>query len=266
MDLKPFLTTKFVGKHFVFFDSVDSTNRIAHDLAEQGIDEGTVICADHQTAGHGRQGRQWFSPPERNLYFSVILAPKQAAIQVSQLSLVAGVAIATTLQKYLGEDKKVGIKWPNDVWIDQKKCCGILCEMVNAGNIETQRLIIGIGVNINLAKKEIPAELKEISTSLFIEIEEITYLSREIILAQFLQELETRYLQWQQQGLGAILTEWDSFSILHQKNIVADMPSGKITGEVLGLSPEGCLRLRLSTGEEQTVSAGDIHILSISSK
>lgn len=260
MEIQDLLTTQSIGYPFIFLESIDSTNRIAHDLAEQGMPEGCVICADHQTNGHGRQGRSWFSPQGKNLYVSLILAPQKHTMHISQLSLVVGMAIADTLQRYVDDSKKVGVKWPNDIWINNKKCCGILCEIVNAGDIAKHRLIVGFGININLERAELPPEIKDISTSLFIEIGELTYLSREIILAQILQNIETYYHRWLEHGLADFNEEWESRSVLNGRTITVETPSETFQAEVIGLNPDGSLQVKDKKGHHRSITAGDVHI------
>ena len=137
------------------FETVDSTNLIVKDWARQGAEEGRCAVAEAQTAGRGRRGRSWISPPGENLYFSILLRPQAEASHVAMITLLMAIAVTQGVRE-LHLDAK--IKWPNDVVINGKKICGILTEMYQsaAGSFF---LVIGTGINVN--QKEFPEEVKK---------------------------------------------------------------------------------------------------------
>src|SRR5262249_51148011 len=133
--------------------SLDSTQRRATELARDGAEEGTTVIAETQTAGRGRLGRRWHSPPGLNVYASVILRPALPPSEVPQVALVAGLATARAVAAATGLDARV--KWPNDVLLDGRKVAGILTEM--EAELERVRfVIVGIGVNVNAAAETFP--------------------------------------------------------------------------------------------------------------
>lgn len=129
----------------------DSTNRVAKELARQGASHGTVVLADRQTAGRGRMERRFFSPAG-GLYLSVILRPALAAEELSLMTPMAAVAVWKAVQRRAGIS--LGIKWVNDLYLDGKKVCGILCECAG------EAVIVGIGLNLKAPEGGFPPELK----------------------------------------------------------------------------------------------------------
>jgi BirA family biotin operon repressor/biotin-[acetyl-CoA-carboxylase] ligase len=140
---------------------VDSTQQVARDLARAGAAEGTAVVAEEQTAGRGRLGRPWHSPPGENLYCSVVLRPPLAPGEVPQIALVAGIAVAAAVEEVTG--RRPAIKWPNDVLLDGKKVAGILTEMESEID-RVHHVIAGIGVNLNT--RRFPRELRDKASSL----------------------------------------------------------------------------------------------------
>src|SRR5574340_730401 len=130
-----------------YFPVVDSTNRVALELAQEGAAEGTVVFADCQTRGKGRLQRIWHSPPGCNLYASLILRPAMDPAEAARITLTVGGAIAEMISG-LGEEG-VELKWPNDVLIRGRKVCGILTEMRTTGKV-LDGLVVGIGLNVNI--------------------------------------------------------------------------------------------------------------------
>jgi birA, biotin-[acetyl-CoA-carboxylase] ligase region len=137
-----------------YFDSIDSTNTAALKQARTGADEGLCIVARQQTAGRGRQGRVWTSPPDAGLYLSIVLRPTPEAQQLPLITLASAVAVFDTLGQL---DIDADIKWPNDILVDEKKICGILAETT-----ETERgFAVVVGIGINLTSHNFPSELTD---------------------------------------------------------------------------------------------------------
>src|SRR5581483_2965854 len=158
-ELAPHLTGRW--RRIEWRAEIDSTQRLARDLARAGAEEGTCVVAEAQSAGRGRLGRTWHSPPGTNLYCSVVLRPPLAPAAVPQLALVAGVAVAAAVAETTTLSAE--IKWPNDVLVGGRKVAGILTEL--EAELERVRfVIVGIGVNLNTTA--FPAELAERATSL----------------------------------------------------------------------------------------------------
>ena len=144
-----------IGWRIHYFDEIDSTQEAARELAASGADQGTLVIAEQQTAGRGRMGRTWHSPSGVNLYTTIILRPPIPLADVPRMSLVAGVAAAEALEREA--PGIVALKWPNDVWLRGRKAGGIIAEAVTDARQNLDCVLLGIGLNINLAADDIPA-------------------------------------------------------------------------------------------------------------
>ena len=154
-EVKPVLSTKWMGKVIHHFHTADSTNSEAYQLALKGTREGEVVIAESQKKGRGRLGRTWYSPPSLNLYLSVILRPKIPPQQASLITLMAAVATADAIQKFSGLLPL--IKWPNDILMRGRKVAGLLNE-IHSEMDRIHFVILGIGVNLNMDGKMFPKD------------------------------------------------------------------------------------------------------------
>lgn len=232
---------------------VDSTQQVARDLARRGAAEGTAVVAEEQTAGRGRLGRTWHSPPGENLYCSVVLRPPRAPAEVPQIALVTGVAVAAAVEEATG--RRPAIKWPNDVLLEGKKVAGILTEMESEID-RVHHVITGIGVNLNT--RRFPRELREKASSLLL------LTGRPVDRARFaaglLAALEARYGRYLAVGFASVRTEWESYSCLTGTEVRVQGPGGEVAGRVLGLDDDGALRLRGPGGGITRVVAGEVTV------
>jgi BirA family transcriptional regulator, biotin operon repressor / biotin---[acetyl-CoA-carboxylase] ligase len=172
-----------LGRPYRFVEDCESTQR----LLDPNGDEGTTVATDLQTQGRGRLGRTWETPPGRALLFSVLLHPRPPMAIWPELSLVAGGAVAAALREETGVATE--LSHPNDVLIAGRKVAGILAEA------SIGRVVLGIGVNVNQADDELPAETAKPPTSL--RVETGSEWPRAPLLAAILRELESRYDEWQ---------------------------------------------------------------------
>jgi len=160
------LAGKLIGHQVYYFLEIDSTNEKAFDLAAAGAPEGAVVIAEGQTKGKGRLQRVWHSPPGSNIYTSIILRSNLEPDCAPQISILAGVAVAETLDKYCRGQVK--LKWPNDVLLQEKKVCGILAQMKTSAS-RVDFIILGIGINVNINYNQLPQDIRNTATSLAIE-------------------------------------------------------------------------------------------------
>ena len=151
-----------MGRHFLAVREIGSTNTVALALAGLDAPEGSVVVADYQTAGRGRQGRAWLAPPDTALLVSILLRPTGPAERIPQLSLVAGVAVREALALAGVETR---LKWPNDILLHGKKVCGILLEAAS-GPLREPGVVVGIGLNVNQERADFAADLRQRATSL----------------------------------------------------------------------------------------------------
>ncbi len=162
----PYVKESFISDRIHVFQSVESTNLTAKRMALDGAPSGTIIIAEEQTKGRGRMGRSFFSPPSSGIYISFILKPHFDTAKSVLITTAASVAVCKAIEKVTGISCQ--IKWVNDVYIGEKKICGILTEAVTdfeSGHIDY--IVLGIGINYNIAQTAFPKELENIAGSLF---------------------------------------------------------------------------------------------------
>lgn len=247
------LQTQRLGQNIVYFDTVDSTQRIAHQLAREGKGHGTVVVADEQTGGKGRLGREWFSPSGTGIWISMIIRPELPLHAVPQLTLLSAVAITKGIRELTELDVK--IKWPNDLLLHGKKICGILTEL-NAEADRVNYVIIGFGLNVNHSERDFPDDLRQIATSL--AMEKGTQLERAKLIARILENWEKLYQHYCEHGFELIKTLWETYAISIGKQIVARTLNGSFQGEAVGITHEGVLLLKDENGQVHKIYSADI--------
>ena len=248
------LSTKYVGKKIYFYEEADSTNDIADQLAREGAPEGTVVLTEYQDKGKGRMGRKWFSPKGKNILLSIILRPKIDPSFVSLITVMSSVALAKALRKM---DFLAKIKWPNDIYIEGKKVAGILTEM-KCEQDKINYLVLGIGINVNMAQSDIPETLwNQVSSLAMLKGQSV---DRLLFLKNFFSELENEYDQVKDYQYDRILEEWSKMSLLVGKWVEVSCGDRKFEGVVLGSGSKGELLLKLENGFVESVLSGDIRI------
>jgi BirA family biotin operon repressor/biotin-[acetyl-CoA-carboxylase] ligase len=270
------LLTKRFGRPVEAYESIGSTNERAKELARAGAPEGLLVTAEQQTAGKGRLGRPWQTPPGRALAMSLLLRPPIPPTLAPRLTLVAAVAVAEAVRSVTG--LPVGIKWPNDLQIEGRKLCGILTEM--EAEIEQVRFVVlGIGLNVNQVLEEFPPELRETATSLRLEAvlvaggmaagaaqggaaEQRPTLARLPLLQAILARLEARYDQFLAGGWAEILTAWRELSVTLGRPLRVIPASGEPAweGTAVDVDAEGALLVRRPDGSVDRVVAGEVSI------
>ncbi len=254
LEVNSVLTTKRFGRNLIYSETVDSTNTLAKEEARKGAPEGTIVVAEEQTGGKGRLQRGWFSPYAKGIWFSLILRPKFAPMEASKCTLLAAVAICRAFQRVGLKD--AGIKWPNDILVGQRKLVGILTEM-DATMEEIHYIVIGMGINTNVVRVDLPPELKDKAGSLLMEGIRV---ARKDLLNIVLNELETWYDKVQAEGFAAVLDEWRKLSITLGRDIKVIQHQGSVYyGKALDIDDSGCLLVGTDQGVER-VLAGEVSI------
>ena len=244
------------GRKIFFHESVDSTNKIAFELAEKGTAEGAVVLADSQEKGKGRRGRSWISPPGVNIYLSIITRPSIDPEDVTLLTITASFACTIALRRVT--DLKIAIKWPNDLMVCDKKLGGILTEMKTCpGRIIFA--IVGIGINVNVDVDAFPDDVKKTATS--IRNETGTVYSRVEMIGEILNEFDKWYNALKEGRKKTILYEWQRFTSTLGREIKVVTGTETLTGFAESLDDKGMLILRSASGERKRISAGDVTIL-----
>ncbi|HEX4339887.1 MAG TPA: biotin--[acetyl-CoA-carboxylase] ligase [Polyangiaceae bacterium] len=227
-----------------------STNDDAFVAAKNGAPHGAVFVADAQKSGRGRRGSTWTSPPGENLTFSVLLRPSLPAERVSVIALVAGLAVRAAAAARVPEP--VLIKWPNDVLSCERKLAGILVESRLSG-ADVEAVVVGVGVNA--AMRDLPADIASIATSLALLGDPSP--RREPLLAELLAGFEERLGRFERAGLQALLVELNEHDGLRGKSLKV----GDVKGEGCGIGAEGALLLRDAAGVVHRVTSGTVERL-----
>ncbi len=227
-EVEPYLKTNRLGKNYIFFQEVDSTNSYAK---KHNLSDGTVIVAENQTAGRGRKGRYWMSIYKKGLYFTLVLKEKISVNHIPVFSFVFPVSVKNVITKLLNLEVK--IKWPNDLYINNKKVAGFLLETELEGS-ELLRLIVGIGINVNQKEEEFNDELT--ATSLFIETGKPV--DRKKLLGFILSEIEKNINNFDR---DRILEEVNN-SLLWKGERIKILDEG-VEGILIGVTPTGGIRI-----------------------
>ena len=252
------LRTRVLGQRCHAFDVLDSTNTCLYALGRQGEPEGTIVLADEQTAGRGQADKVWISPPHRNLYASVLLRPLITPAQAPLLSLLAAVALVDTLRH---EGAGCGIKWPNDVLIQQRKVAGILTEMETHQDA-VQFVVVGIGVNVNMTEEDMEDHLSSVAqpaTSLQVSLGR--EIAREEMLAALMGSLEAWYQRFITQGETVLQAAWEARSLMHGRRIRARTPGATWEGTAETIDRAGRLGLRQDDGSLVMLTSAEVRFL-----
>ncbi len=270
--IRSHLTTEFIGSEIYVYESVESTNDTAKEIAVSGCKEGAVVIADSQSKGRGRQGRRWESPSGAGIYLSIILKPEKL---VSQLTLVAGVSVVEAIMKI--EDcrlkiadslnpklPRISIKWPNDININGKKAGGILTEGIKGG----KEVIVGIGINVNTPPSSppvqgggwggegFPDELKDKATSIMIETGK--RVDRNLLIAELLNSFEYWYKKFMEEG-ETVMKRWRELSDTFGRRIKVSAENKIFEGVAEMIDSDGSLMLRQNNGSLKRISAGEVY-------
>ncbi len=241
---------RLIGRKVYKYDTIGSTNDAAFMYGVKGEKEGSVFWARSQTKGRGRLGRRWVSHKDKGLYFSVLLRPEAEVKDAAKITLLAGLAMVKALRGLSG----LGflIKWPNDIVIDDKKIGGILTEMDAEVN-RVRFVVVGIGINTNLRKSELP--IKE-SVSLRILLEKD--ISQEVVFNACLKELDGYYCRFKNEDFPDIIDEARHFSSLWGKQVKIN---GRPAGVAVDFDDHGALVVRQDNGFRKAIFAGDVELL-----
>lgn len=251
LEVLPLLSTRELGRTLHHFEAVASTNAQAFELAQEGATHGEVVIAETQTAGKGRRGRAWVSPPGKNLALSVVLRPELPPARAPELTLVAAVALAETLNEAGAEAR---IKWPNDVQLDGRKVAGILTEL-SADTERVHFVIVGIGVNLNSTLEDFPEELQPHVTS--VGRARGQPVPRALFTAALLTRLEAWLDTWQEQGFGPIRAQWKALSSTLGQDVLVRGEARELRGVAEDIDESGALLVRVD-GTLERVLAGDV--------
>jgi len=261
-EIQPRLHTRWLARRFEWLETTDSTNRVATELARGGAPHGTTVVAEGQTAGRGRLGRSFYSPPGLNLYSSTVLRPSLDTARAPTTILAAAVAVADTIAHTVGDDAAIAIKWPNDVLLGGRKTSGILMEM-GAEATQVRFLVLGIGINLNVSRESFPDEFRALATSLS------SHLGRPIdrvaFAARLYDTLEAVLDLHADGGFEALRPRFEARFHMRGRRVrvldgVGEAPAAVLEGRAVGIDGDGALWIERDDGTRERVVAGDVTI------
>lgn len=242
------LRSRYFGRSLQVVPSTGSTNDDARKAATRGAAHGHTIVADAQQQGRGSHGRSWSSPAGRDLYFSIVARLPLAPHRVPPLTLAVGVGLAEAVDALLAPEIPSQVKWPNDLWLGEKKCAGILVEACTQGDT-LDALVIGVGLNVN--RRSWPGELQSEATSLAQHAGRLQ--DRATVLAAALAHVEATVARFVEHGPAEIIAALQPRLALRDRRVRC----GSVTGTLLGVADTGALRIACESGVED-VHAGTL--------
>ncbi len=241
------LRARFPERRIEWYDTIDSTMKAATRLASAGCPHGTAVGAEEQSAGIGRYGRHWHSEPEAGIYMSLVLRLPLGPDKLPLVTLALGLAVVDAIHK--ATDVTCDLRWPNDVLVGGKKCCGILTQL------EPPAIVAGIGINVN--HPAFPDEIASLATSLRIASGRI--LSRERIISELLPGIDSYCLLLATEGADPILRMFTrASSYVSSRRVTVDQGDHTLTGTTAGLNAAGFLMLQSDDGKMHQIIAGGV--------
>ncbi len=255
-EIRPGLETTVFGRQTIhYYEEIDSTNNCARQLADQGAAEGTLVIAESQTAGRGRRGRSWVSPPRRGIYLSMIARPHLSPAEAPQMTLLTAVALSNAIMSQT--ELSVRIKWPNDILVGEGKVAGILTELRTEMDL-VNYIVIGVGVNVNTPARALNGVTDRKATSISMEAGKM--ISRVALLNAFLSEFEAQYFRLLQEGFGPILECWKALAKIEGQRASVDVAGRTFDGRIVDVEQTGVLVMRSHTGELMRIFSGDVRL------
>jgi BirA family biotin operon repressor/biotin-[acetyl-CoA-carboxylase] ligase len=236
------------------FEAMPSTQTY---LTGQPCQSSFDIClTEIQTQGRGRLNRSWYSPFGQNIYMSISRLLKKDLSQLNGLTLIIALSLADAIDKFCNFETPILTKWPNDLMYNEKKLAGLLVEVVAESN-GFSRIIIGMGVNVNLKKEESRKKINKPWTSLS-QINS-QYYDRNLLMSAIIHHLARDLVIFEKEGLAAFMLKWKKRDYLYGKSITATVNSNHISGTAMGITPTGHLKIK-TKNQVLDFSVGDISL------
>ncbi len=254
--IRPGLRTARIGqppRAMILLEEVGSTQTVAMEAMGRGAEDGTVVLAEGMTAGRGRLGRAWYAPPGVNIYCTVILQPALPPTRLPLITLMAAVATVQAVREVTGIEAT--IKWPNDILIGGLKAGGILTEVALERD-SVRGVALGIGLNVNMTREQMPQDLRETATSL--REASGRAVDRAAMLRRLLETLETWSDRLAAGDARDILQAWARWSETLGRRVKVITPQRTVTGRARGVTGEGALILVRDDGSDEVMTAGDV--------
>ena len=261
-ELDSLMHTRWAGKNIVYYDATDSTNLRIRELGDAGAPHGTLAVADRQTAGRGRRGRSWESPPGSSIYMSVLLRPDIPPDRAPMLTLVMALSVAEGIRQCMetggdsGNSLEIQIKWPNDIIINGKKLAGILTEMSSQVDY-INHVTVGVGINVN--RTEFPEEIRETASSLCLECGHTV--KRAPLIAAVMERLEDNYdIFLRTLDLSGLLERYSALLVNRDREVMVLGTKEQYRAYALGINSTGELIVRREDGSTEEIFAGEVSV------
>lgn len=253
-ELESLLDTKWAGRPVICYQETDSTNLRIKQMGDEGAPHGTLAVADQQTAGRGRRGRAWSSPPGSSIYMSILLRPEIPPEKAPMLTLVMANSVAEGIMDC--ENVDVRIKWPNDIIINGRKLVGILTEMSTQIDY-INHVTVGVGINVNLT--EFPEEIRETATSLRLETGHMV--RRAPLIAAVMRRFEENYSRFlETEDLSLLIDRYSSLLINMDRDVLIIGAKEQYRAHALGINKNGELLVRREDMTVEAVYAGEVSV------
>lgn len=255
-ELQSIRKTEWAGCRIVYHDTIDSTNVLAKQLAEEGCPNGTLVVANQQVAGRGRRGRNWESEKGSTISMTLVLKPDLNPNNASMITLVCAMAVVKAIRVITGEQAL--IKWPNDIVMNGKKVCGILTEM-SAQFDYVNHIVVGIGINVQ--NDEFPEEISDMASSLFLQTGQ--HFNRAQIIEATLEAFEEYYANFlKTEDLSGLVKEYNENLVNMNQSVRVLDPKEPFEGKAMGITARG--ELIVETWESRKlVSSGEVSVRGI---
>ncbi|WP_414046390.1 biotin--[acetyl-CoA-carboxylase] ligase [Macrococcus equi] len=253
-DLLTYMLKDSIFDRLFVYQQVSSTQTMAHELRLK-YDEPLLILSEIQTEGRGRFKRQWLSQPHTGLWMSLVLHPYISFRQIATFNLFISIAIAETIKKVCHINPK--IKWPNDIYIDDKKVCGFLTE-INGNSDGVDTIICGIGININHEKNDFDSELSKTATSLMLECG--SKIDRYIFLKSLIESVELYYRMFLDKPFSDIKDIYKDYSMIWDRTLRYTEGKKQIFGRAVDLKDDGVLVVLDESGQLHQFISADIEV------
>ena len=250
------LKTQFIGKKIRYLENTPSTIWIGKQMCSEGDVEkmhGMVIVAEAQTGGIGRMGRAWVSP-SGGIWITVVLKPHVPVDHIFMITMAGSIAVARAIRKEF--DLGALIKWPNDIFIGNKKVAGLLLELAAEAD-SVHYCLLSIGIDVNVPINQFSPTLQKDVTSIIAEVGH--EVDRASFLARLLKEFESRYLLIESGEYETIIREWKSLSCTLENRVLIRTLKNSFEGEAIDIDEFGALIIKKDNGKLERVIAGDCY-------
>ena len=235
------------------YDTVDSTNTLAKQLALKGAPHGTVLIAESQTGGRGRRGRSFHSPAGTGIYMSILLRPECRAEELMHLTCAAAVALHAAVEKTTGLN--TGIKWTNDLVCGKRKLAGILTELLFGPDGSVSGAVVGIGINCNQTPEDFPSGIQQIAGSLAMAAG--APVDRAAVAAAMIEA----FCELDLKNRADIMVSYRCRSITLGKEVSLDRADGAVRhGKALDVDDSGALVVAFEDGKTEAVNSGEVSV------